>query len=391
MMPGMSDEQSAVTGPVQIGTTGAPPTWSADTLADPAVWESLTDQTQTFSISLPRGWRNELGVVPTPTMRQPVARSTSPDGVTSFNIGDPGLPLFVDPAAAGFGISPGMTVRPATPAHQLIQEWAQFQFGNSPGFRIVSVAEFPPLVESFVNAARRNGTPPVWATGARLDAELSQDGRAVRAAVLMRAGSVVPSSWSAQVYAVTSAADAAPFVPALVRIIESFVLTAAENHRLDNQRMASAAQHQATMAQINVNTAAMTAAHQQNMAGIQYSGQAHQARMANMHDAQAMQMQSWQEQQQVSDGQQAAYLSGLRPHAADPALGGTAHEDYVNMIREERTVVDSAGDAHQVQSGYDRYYYRRHDQSWIALQQHENLADVPGIDPDDYEETRIQS
>lgn len=378
----MSDEQSAATGPIQIGATP---------LADPAAWETLHDQTQTFSISLPRGWRHELGVVPTPAMKHCVARSTSPDGGTWFDIGDPGLPMFVEPAVAGFGVGPGATVRPATPAHQLIQEWAQFQFGNSAGFRIVAVTDFPPLVEAFVTSARRSGTPPVWITAARLDAELTREGRPVRMAVLMRAGSVVPSVWSAQVYAVTSTADIDPFVPALHRIIESLALTAAEIQRQSNQQMASAAQHQATMAQINANTAAMAATHQQNMANIAFSGQAHQANMANLQSAHDMQMRGWQEQQRVSDGQHATYLGGLRPDAADPAAGGSGQQDFVNMIREERTVIDGNGDAHQVQSGYDRYYYRRHDQSWIALQQHENLADVPGINPDDYEETRIQS
>jgi hypothetical protein len=44
-----------------------------------------------------------------------------------------------------------------------------------------------------------------------------------------------------------------------------------------------------------------------------------------------------------------------------------------------------------VASGYDRYYYRRHDETWIGLQEHQQLSDVPGVNPDDYEEVRIQS
>lgn len=382
MMPGMSEEE-AVTGPVKIGET--------DPLASAEAWETLTDQTQTFSITLPRGWRNELGVVPTPLMKHSVARSTSPDGVTSFRIGDPGLPLFMEPGYAGYGVPPGATVRPATPAHQLVAEWTQFQFGRAPGLRVLSVTEFPPALQLFVEATRRAGAPAMWATAARLDAEITESGRPLRIAVVMTTGSAVPSAWFAQVYAVTSAGDPGPLVPALLRVITSLGVTDAERQRLTNERMASAAAHQTTMAQINANSAILAANHQHNMANIDNSARAHQARMADLQYAGDMQMQSWQQQQQVSDGQHAAAMSGLRPDMADPALSGSPQQDFVNMIREERTVIDGNGDAHQVQAGYDKYYYRRHDDSWIKLPAHQNLADVPGIDPDDYEETRIQS
>lgn len=332
-------------------------------------WDTITDQTQTFMVAIPRGWQHRVWLVPTPALKHTLAVATSPDGATQLQTGDPSLPMFMEPGAVTFGVPPGMAARPGMPARQLLPEWAHYRYGANPTFRPGALAEVPSALEPIYASVRRAGVQLAWATSARLDYTATESGRDVHGVLLMTTHSFGPM-WVAQVHGVESTGDAEPFVPMLLQMVSSLRFTELEQQRQAQARMASAAQHQATMSNIAANTAMMQANHQQNMANIAASGYAHQARMANLQAGYDAQNAAWRDQQAGSDAQQ---------------------QDFVNTIREERTVIDAYGEAHQVQAGFDRYFYRRHDGTMIGLEAHQQLSDVPGINPADYEELRIQS
>ena len=67
-------------------------------------------------------------------------------------------------------------------------------------------------------------------------------------------------------------------------------------------------------------------------------------------------------------------------------VADNAHRRFLNSIVEERTVIDGEGNTHQVADGYDRYFRRRSDGAWIGTRGHRGLSDMPGVNPDDYEE-----
>lgn len=54
-------------------------------------------------------------------------------------------------------------------------------------------------------------------------------------------------------------------------------------------------------------------------------------------------------------------------------------------------MLDADGHARQVEAGSDKYHRRDYDETWICLQEHQDIRDVPGINPDDYYQTPIIS
>ncbi|MCW5953428.1 MAG: hypothetical protein KIT69_14335, partial [Propionibacteriaceae bacterium] len=360
----------------------------AEALADPAVWEPLVDPTDSLAVVLPRGWQNRVWMVPTPTMKYPMVTTTSPDGAVTLFSGDAEIPLYLDPSAAPMGPLPGTMLRPPTPATQFLAEWARYRHGSRPGFRVIATGEEPAIVEVAMKAAQRDGMQPSWLTGARLTVEWSEDGRLVRA-VFLATTTGVSMGWFAGVQGVIGGDDPASFVPALLRMAASMESTPAEKQRMQQQRMMADAQHQATMASIQQNTAMMTARHQQNMTNIQASGQAFQAGMAQRREAFDAGVQSWRSQQAGADAAHAGFMGGLRTGAAQPGMGGDPQQGFVNMIREETTVLDAQGHAHQVEAGSDRYYHHEYTDTWVGLQEHQDIVEVTGND--DFQEGTIQS
>ncbi len=359
-----------------------------EALVDPAAWEQVIDPTDSLAAVLPRGWQHRVWLVPTPVMKYPMVTTTSPDGVVTLFSGDAEIPLYLDPSAAPMGPLPGTMLRPPTPATEFLAEWAQYRHGSRPGFRVISAREEPAIVEVAMKTAQRDGTQPSWLTGARLTAEWNEDGRSVRA-VFLATTTGISMGWFAGVQGVTGGDDPESFVPALLRMVAGMESTPAEKQRMWQQRMLADAQHQATMASIQQNTAMMTARHHQNMANIQASGQAFQAGMAQRQEAFDAGVQSWRAQQAGVDAAHAGFMGGLRSGAAQPGAGGDSQQGFVNAIREETTVVDAQGYAHQVAAGADRYYHHEYTDTWVGLQEHQDIVEVTGND--DFQEGTIQS
>lgn len=350
---------------------------------DPDRWETVLDATeQGFTIVLPRGWTNRAWLVRTGVAVNVVATSTSPDGSTTFFTGDPTLPVFAEPASVPFGTGPGVVARPGTSIEHFLPGWMQYRFGALPGFRIVGMKPFPPLLRRVVERSQRNGIVPAWATAAQL-AFVFRDGPRTLNGVTLGATSSLGTMWMAEVHGVTTTGDPEALVPALFEMLASSRTTPAAEQRMLQERAASAASHRATMAMIDQSTAQMQATHRQNMANIQASAQSHQARMDSLHASHDAHNQAWSRQQAGIDARHGAQM-----HAS--AASDDAHRRFLNTIVEQTTVVDGEGNTHQVAAGYDRYFHRKSDGAWIGLPSHQDLSGVPGIDPNDFEETKIK-
>ncbi len=57
-------------------------------------------------------------------------------------------------------------------------------------------------------------------------------------------------------------------------------------------------------------------------------------------------------------------------------------------MREETTVLDAQGYAHQVEAGADRYYHHEASNTWVGLQEHQDIVEETGND--DFQEGTIQ-
>ena len=360
----------------------------AEALADPAAWHQVTDDSGGYVTALPVGWRSRVWLEPTPAMAYPMVRATSPDGGTTLFGGDAAIPLYVDPAIAPFA-PPGMQVRPPGHAVDLLAEWAQFRYGARPGYRQRDLREDPQLREFAIRVLQQQGISGPWLYAARLAAEFAdEDGRPVRAVFLgitRGAGQV----WVVQVYGVISTADPEPFVPAVLQLLATGQPSAAQAQRNLQERATIDANHAATMETIATNTRISAQGHRERMGNIRQQGEEFQERMRDQRRSHDIAAEGWRERQAAGDIAHDGFMDGLRTGAAQPGTGGNAQQDFINTLREETTVLDAHGYAHQVEAGADRYYHNEHTNTWLGLQEHQDIVEVTGSD--DFREGTIQS
>ncbi len=355
--------------------------------ADP--WEDVTDPSGTFTVTLPRGWQHDLAVVPAGSSAVSVFSATSPDQSTTMSSGDPEVTAFAEPGP--MAVFAGAPIRPATPADQFAAEYLQHRYGQRESFVILGARPSPELIARAQERARQEGFPMQWVTAAQMTAQYIEAGRRVGVVALITT-SGGQGIWMAEVAQVVSTDDPTLFVPDLLRAISSARLTPQGQQRIAAERNMRQAQHDANMRQIDMNTITMNQRHQQNMANLHNQATAHQQRMGQMQATWDAQNASWASRQAGVDASHAAYMGGIRQETPHGGPGGADQQrDFVNMIREERTVVDADGYDRQVEAGFDKYYHRQHDDSWIGLEQHQDIHDVPGINPDDYYETPFRS
>ena len=171
----------------------------------------------------------------------------------------------------------------------------------------------------------------------------------------------------------------AAFVPALLEMVASQRATPAMHQRQMQERASNAARHQAIMQSLATNAAILRSNHQSNMANLHTLAASHQAHMANLHQAADARNASWQAEQAARDG----------AHAARMQAPDDGHRRFLNLIAEERTVVDAEGNRHQVQDGFDRYFRRRSDGTWIGTKDQRDLRGLPGVNPDEFDEAQV--
>lgn len=345
----------------------------------PHAWETIPDAEQVFTLAMPRGWRNRAWVQYQGTLPHQLATAESPSGETSLFLGDPTLPMFVEPATAMLGPPPGAMVRPYTSIEHFLPAYAQQRFGGRPGFRPGAMVPSPELFQLAGQSLQRGGVGQAWITAGRLSFTFDEGPRRMRA-ILFGSSVSVGQVWMAEVHGLFTVGDPEDFAPALLEMLASRRTNPAVLQRQQQERAQSAARHQATMASIQQGTAQLQAHHQQNMATLQGMAASHQARMASLHESHDAHNAAWRSQQTA----QAA------AHSAQVYTSDDAHRRFLNTITEERTVIDGEGNTHQVADGYDRYFRRRSDGAWIGTRGPRGLSDLPGVNPDDYDEAKIK-
>lgn len=352
-------------------------------------WEDVTDPSGLLTATLPRGWRHAIDIVHLRT--GPLARmtTTSPDGATTIICGDPMASTFLEPGP--MSMFSEVPTRPATPADAFAAWYLQQQHGGRPGFRLIGAEPSPAMQERSANRARQAGFPLQWLTAVEASAEFHCDSGPVRVLALVSTCGG-PGMWIADVNQIITSGEPRDFADVAWQVLSRVRPTELGRQQAAAIRGNLQAQHAATMQQLDANSRAMTQQHQANMRNIQASGAAHQQRMADLHATQDAQLSGWMQQQAQADTSHAAYMGQVRQETPFGAAGGRdQHFDFLNAMREERTVVDADGYDRQVAAGPDKFYHRTHDDSFIGLEQHQDIHDVPGIDPDDYYETPIRS
>lgn len=347
--------------------------------AAPQAWETIVDPDQEFTVAVPRGWQGRAWVKHHGPIPRQLVTAVSPDGATALFLGDPTIPNFIDPAAVVFSPPPGMVVRPYTSIEHFLPGHVHRRFSGLPGYTPGDMAPSPELSQLVGQRLQRAGAAQVWVTGARLAFSFDEGTRRAQA-LLFAFSASIGGIWMVDLYGVTTLGDPARFAPALLEMISSQQATPAMHQRQMQERAASAAQHQATMSMLAQNEAILRSNHQQNMAVLQGMATSHQARMASLHASHGAHDAGWQAQQMAQDAAHSAQV-----HAPDDA-----HRRFLNTITEERTVIDAEGNTYQVADGYERYFRRRSDNTWIGTRNHQDLSGLPGVNPDDYEEAKVK-
>lgn len=362
---------------------------------DPAIeLVPVTDSIEgAFTVDLPRGWTVDARSLRPGGVHRPVAMARSPEGDTQIFIGDPQLPDYLEPYS-GMMPHPMAVLMPFQPAEAFFRGYAHNRYGAAPGFRITACARNPALEQPLIEGAQRRGIP-ARASGASLSFELQDGPRRVRGR-LHGTTSGPPPLWVAVVFGALTTIDMDParWDALLLRIFGSLRFDPRWQQLRDQT-------HAQRMVQIQQDDqaarAAMQIRHQGNMAWIQNSTAAHAQRMDNLHASADAQLAGWRAREDAGDQAHQAFLSGLRgesPAAPMAAPGGDfGHRRFLNVITEQETVIDGAGNAYQVEGGHERYYKHRRDNSYLgtdASVEHQDLRARFGVNPDDYEEVRIK-
>lgn len=361
----------------------------AAALGSPDAWQRVTDSSGVFTVALPRGWHHRLGTVAGQYGPGYLFDCQSPDGSTTIYGNDPGIPVRL----SGFGelFSGGG----GTPdAHTFGADYVTQRYGRLGGFRRLGSTPLPQLAASLRESIQRRGNPVGRVDSATITAEYTHHGTRFTVAALV-ATFELPLGWAAQATQVVSTGDASSYVDACLLMGASFTMTDAGRRAVDSAANFSRQQHQATMNQIQANTASMTAGHHQRMHDIQAQGMAFQQQMDQRQQTFDAGVQAWREQQATSDAGHSASIAGIREASSYgdgtiPGPGTNEHRNFLNSIRQEETVVDREGWEHQVDAGPDKYYYNDYHEKFIGLENHQDIHDVPGINPDDWYEAPIQ-
>lgn len=348
---------------------------------DAAATESMVAVTEpmegAFTILMPEGWQNQAYLQREHSLNRIIASSIQPDGGTMIYLSDPRIPYFmepnpyIDPQLMAF--SPSMRMQPYTPADAFFQDYVRQCFSGAPHFRITEITDSPDLQRILEEEARRGEHQP-RSTSVRIAFEHHHNGQPLRC-LLHGVTAAIPSVWYADLFTVSTTGDLSRYNELALQMVASRRFNpvwANAQRALQAQQLA----HQRAMGQqqldhINNMTRIQTQGHNQRMQDIQNFGQAntrmHEDRMTQS-DAQH---QSWMNQQAWEDNLQ---------------------RDRINTIREQHTVIDSGGNAYQVDNHHERYYLNKRDNTYIGVSSATELHDLRrthGVNPDDYEEVKI--
>jgi hypothetical protein len=321
----------------------------------------VTDPAEnSFSMSLPKGWRNQAYLARTYELVRPVSTALSPDGSTLLFTGDPRLPSYtlpnpeMDQYAGMIPMNPLAQVAELAPAGDYFRWYVTQKFGKLPGFRIGSITPDPAyankLRESGVRAGRDERPEAVRV------AFTYRDNNKTMHALLNGFTSQLQNIWIVGVSGVTTTGDPALYNDLVKRVVLS--------HKTNPQWAQRQQQlHEQRMAQLRSDYA-------NQMARFNAANQSHQMRMNAIQDAGNANMKKWYEGQAASD---------------------KSHRNFMNYITDEHTVV-AAGQSFQVDNSHQRYFVNKNDHTYIGTDSTTSLDDLRemGVDPSDYMMAKIK-
>jgi hypothetical protein len=297
------------------------------------------------------------------------------------------MPLFIEPSSVSdpqlLMFSPHMQMQPYTPAEHFFPWYVQQCFGNAPGFQILSVATDPERNQTIAADFQKSGRQ-FHCTSARVTFRYQHNGQ-VMTSELRGSTTTIGTMWMADFFALSTAGKLEDYQSLALRVVMSTQVHPAwkaAQQRLHNQRMQDGQQqldHMNEMSRISA------AGHQQRMNDIANAGhvntQIHNQRMAQ----QDAQFEGWRAQQNLSDQ---GHQTWMQNQVADDH----AQQARINMIREEHTVADEAGNTYQVSAHHERYYVNTRDNTYIGVSSATELEDLRrqyGVNPDDYREVKV--
>lgn len=343
-----------------VSTESARTTSETETLRDPVE--------DAFTVQLPKGWHNKAYSARTYDIHRSVCLSVSPDGDTVLYYGDPGLPNYWTPASANemtykFAEAiPMIKIQEYEPAPEYIKGYAQRKFGKLEGFEITGVEDDPETAEAgrqaFLNAGLQSDL-----TAAKLRFQFKDKGAQMHGMIGLYI-SHMNGMFIVDVGGISTKGDPNEY-EGMLKAIRSSVKMNPEWQAKQNQL------HEQRMADIRRQTELMTQRHHQNMAAIQASAARHQQRMQSIWAANDASMANYWQRSAASDLQ---------------------HQNFINYINDEHTVVNSSGQTFQVDNSYDKYYVNKNNNSYVGGHSTSDLESLRkmGLNPNDYEEVQIR-
>lgn len=302
---------------------------------------TMTDPKENaFSIDLPKGWNNMVGLERVGTETRNCGVSVSPDNKTRIFFGDPSIPAFTKPMPQ-IGLYEGYNsgdplsqVRNFIPAEKFYSDYVRNAFGRNADFKIVSVSPDREVEQKYRQAFQSmgGGTDQMGVHTASVVFEYTINNEPFKGKLL---GVSVegPMSWNTDLNGFTTPASQYEVTERMIKVISDSFKTNPQWREQQNQAFAQRMQNQ--QQQSNAQMQQMTAAHNQRMADMNNNWNAHQQRMGNLQQSYDQQNQSWQNQQNSIDNQ---------------------HKRTIDGIREEQLVRGSNGQYGKVESGYNNYY-----------------------------------
>lgn len=331
---------------------------------------TLTDPVDdSFTVSAPRGWSSIAYSSGAFDAHREIMSTVSPDGGTVIFLGDPTSPNYWDPAQADdltrqfAEMLDYMELRSYTPATAYYEEWTVDRFGGLGGFRLDGVANDQESADRLLGQMAAAGYYPPAAHSAIIDFSYDSERGRIHARVF---GTTLDfgNGWSAIVGGIATNRTVDEYLPMFTALSSSMQTKPEWRQRRD-------AAHAETMRQMEAFTQHLIAQHNANMAWIQQSAAAHQARMQAIWASNDAQMASYYERMDAMDYNQ---------------------QQFLNYINEEHTVsAPGSTQTWQVATGATNYYVNPTTGQYVGGDINFDDQDLiaMGLDPDDYQQVTV--
>lgn len=325
----------------------------------------ITDPAEhSFTVQLPKGWRNQAYLVRTYEQVRTVMTSLSPDGSTLLFSGDPRLPSYIIPTpflnadseAVRFNPNPLVKYIDVIPAKEYFPNYVREKFGKLSGFRLIGVSAAPSMAREIEQRMGKLGLT-LQADTVRVLFDYTVKGKTMHALIN---GSTLSNGtvWIVDVSGVTTTGNPVPYNQLLLRVAR----TSKTDPKWKAQQQAL---HEQRMAQLRQD-------YENQQVAFSASNRQHQLRMQAIQDAGSANTRRWQERQAQSD---------------------VNHRQFLNYITDENTVVDGNGKSYQVDNSHQRYFINKRTNTYIGTKsttQLDDLRRIPGVNVNEYEEVKIK-